>query len=322
MLNSNESCALGIDLGATKIEGALVTSTGRLLAQERTLTLCHEGEDAVIRRLAAMIASLIHQSPLPIRGIGIGAPGFIDPQAGTVRGAANMNWDFVPLRQKLLPILPLPLPVYIQMDAFASTLGEYYFGAGRGCRNFVYFSIGSGFSAGLYLGGRLITGAANKAGQCGYYSLDSFPPLPGIRHGPHGIAEEIVSGYGILDLTRHRLSEKRLQTALFDSPELDTTQILAAARLEDPLAVSVVYEVGRVFSMVLSMYLSCLNPERIIIGGGLGLAMYDLLLPVIHTELPRRVEEEYIKTLEICPSGQTSSAIGSACLVFQQAEAQ
>jgi len=322
--------ALGIDLGATKIAGALVDDQGKVHAERSVTTKAEAGIGAVVDRLASMVRDLAAESPDAVAGVGIGSPGFIDPDEGVVLDATNLAWLDVPLVEKLRealfalelaspgekPPLGKGRPLLLQMDTFASTLGEYYFGAARGCRDFVYLSIGSGFSAGLMAEGRLIRGARNLAGQCGCYSLSRTIGEPGPR-GPDGNAEDILSGYGFLEQARRFMAEGRHATRL-TSEALTTRGILDAASAGDELATAVLREAGVTLAMVMSAYLSFLNPAKIVIGGGLGTAAFDYLVPVVRRELARRASSQYCRELGILPSGQSSSAIGAACLVFHE----
>lgn len=317
--------ALGIDLGATKIAGGLVDDEGKVHTHQVVLTDAQDGIDSVVARIGKMARELAKGNPDSVQGLGIGSPGFIDAKQGIVRDATNLAWLDVPLvsllrneltRNDVNPSLS-GLPVFLQMDTFASTLGEYYFGAARACRDFVYLSIGSGFSAGLIAGGKLIVGSRNLAGQCGDYSLSRAIGEPGPR-GPEDNAEAILSGNGFLAQAHRMIEEGRIPTRL-QAQDLGTRDILDAARSGDELASAVVTEAGVTLSMVVSAYLSFLNPAKIVIGGGLGTAAFDLLLPVLRRELPRRASPEYCKGLGILPSGQSSTAVGAACMVFREA---
>jgi len=314
--------AIGLDLGAMKIAGALVDDQGKVYSERRVLTKSDEGVEPVVGRLTTMIQALSEESPGSVAGLGIGTPGFIAPNDGIVLDATNLAWLDVPLVKKVREALRAAekgpdlarLPLFLQMDTFASALGEYYFGAARGCRDFVYLSIGSGFSAGLVAEGRLIKGARNLAGQCGCYSLSRSIGEPSPR-GPDGNAEDILSGYGFLAQAHRFLEEGNYATRL-KAESMTTNNILDAAGANDELAMALMTEAGITLAMVISAYLSFLNPTKIVIGGGLGTAAFDYIVPIARRELLRRTSPQYCEGLEILPSGQSSSAIGAACLVF------
>jgi glucokinase len=319
----DEHLVIGIDLGATKIASVLMDSRGQVLKERRALTGADQGAQAVIARMAGEILALLADCPDSISGIGIGVPGYVDPDQGMVIDATNLDWYQVPLLDELKRALirqsgwaAVP-PLWMQMDTFASALGEYYFGAARGSQDLLYLSIGSGFSAGMIAAGRLITGARNLAGQCGYYSLGRNVAAPtGLQ--PDDTAEEVLSGYGLLAQTRRLLMEGGYLTHLTESAALNTTMILEAARQGDPLAAAVMDSAGLTLAMVVAPYLSVLNPSALVIGGGLGVAAFDLLVPRMMAELNKRVIDAYLNPLLVAPSGLTSSAIGAGCLVFRR----
>ncbi len=167
-----ETLAVGIDLGATKIASALVTESGGVLASRQTLTRSQDGADAVLQRIATEINALLTGAGERVAGIGMGTPGIVNPGEGVVRNAVNLGWDEVPLVSGVRKHLEHDLPVFVGKDTNASALGEYYFGAGSGCRDFVYLSIGSGLGGGLIVNGQIVTGSAWQSSELGHISLD------------------------------------------------------------------------------------------------------------------------------------------------------
>lgn len=308
------SFAIGVDLGATKIASALVTSDGKVLASRQTLTLTREGPQAVLGRVAGEIQALLSQADRPVAGIGIGTPGIVIPSEGVVRNAVNLGWDEVPLVSGVTERLGLDLPVWVQKDANASALGEYYFGAAKGCSDFVYLSIGSGLGGGIIANSQIITGARWQSSELGHLSLDPAGRL--CACGLRGCAETVVSGPGLLAVTRELLAGGELPSSLQDTPELDSAMIVAAARHQDPLALAAFEEVGTKLGIILGVCVAVLNPGMFVIGGGLGLAAFELILPAAHRELERRVIPSSYRDLQIVPSRLTSSAVGPSCLVW------
>ena len=308
------SLAIGVDLGATKIAAALVTSEGKVLASRQTPTLTSEGPPAVLARVAAEIQALLSQADGPVAGIGIGTPGIVIPSEGVVRNAVNLGWLEVPLVKGVTQRLGLDLPVWVQKDTNASALGEYYFGAAQGCSDFVYLSIGSGLGGGIIANSQIITGAGWQASELGHLSLD--PNGRVCACGLRGCAETVVSGPGLLAVTRARLAEGVLPTSLRDSAELNSAMVVRAGRQQDPLALDVFEEVGAKLGIIMGVCVAVLNPAVIVIGGGLGLAAFDLILPAAHRELERRVIASSYRDLQIVPSRLTSSAVGPSCLVW------
>ncbi len=310
----SETLAVGVDLGATKIASALVTESGGVLASRQTLTRSQDGADAVLQRIATEINALLTGAGERVAGIGMGTPGIVNPGEGVVRNAVNLGWDEVPLVSGVRGRLEHDLPVFVGKDTNASALGEYYFGAGSGCRDFVYLSIGSGLGGGLIVNGQIVTGSAWQSSELGHISLDPNGRL--CACGLRGCAETTVSGPGLVTLVRERLAPGDSRSSLTASGDLSPAMILSAARQGDALALDAFAEMGTSLGIVMASCVAVLNPARFIIGGGLGLAAFDLILPSARATLAQRVIQSSIRALEILPSTLQSSAIGPSCLVW------
>jgi glucokinase len=244
----------------------------------------------------------------------MGTPGIVNPSEGVVRNAVNLGWTEVSLVEGIKSRLGLDLPVWVQKDTNASALGEYYFGAARNCSDFVYLSVGSGLGGGIISNGKIITGASWQSSELGHFSLDPKGKL--CVCGLRGCAETVVSGPGLLSITREYLAKGQRTTLLKETATLTTTEILAAARKDDPLAIAVFNEVGSQLGIIIGVCVAVLNPAMFIIGGGLGLAAFDLIVPAARRELEQRVIPSSYQKLEIGPSCLTSSAVGPSCLVW------
>lgn len=143
-----DELAIGVDIGGTKIAFALVNREGRVLATHRLPTLPAEGVEAVVDRVAQGIHHLLEQTEQPVGGVGIGCPGHLNPISGVIHNATNLAWSEVPLKAGVQARLKQDLPVWVLKDANASALGEMYFGAARGCNDFVYIALGTGLGGG------------------------------------------------------------------------------------------------------------------------------------------------------------------------------
>jgi len=314
MKREKDDLAIGVDLGATKIASALVTAQGEIVASRQTLTEASEGPEAVLKRIAAEVNALAADAPSRVLGVGIGSPGQVDPRAGVVRNAVNLGWEIAPLAAGVRSQLTADAPVWIEKDANASAVGEYFFGAARGCDDFVYLAVGSGLGGGVFANGALVSGADHNASELGHLSLDPNGRL--CSCGLRGCAETVISGKGLLALTREKLAGQTLPTHLTTSSDLTTAAVIAAAEVGDALALAALAEVARWLGLVMAVCVAVLNPARIVVGGGLGLAASDFLLTGAQSELRRRVLASSYQHLEIRRSQLTSSAVGAACLVW------
>jgi len=307
-----EPLAIGVDVGGTKIEAVLANRQGHVLAERRTLTLAAEGADAVVARIAGVARSLQEDAPGPVAGVGIGIPGYIDPDAGIVRNAVNLGWRELDLVARLRR--HIDLKTWVGNDANVLALGEYVYGAARGCPSFVYISIGSGMGGGIVLDGRLLIGSAYAAAELGHMSLDPAGRL--CACGQRGCVEAIVSGPGILATARERLARGEL-SSLCDSAGLTSYDVLQAAQGGDALALAVFAETAVWLGAVFASYVGVVNPQRGVIGGGMGLAAFDLLVPGALAELRRRVTSQISSRLQVVRSQVATGAVGASSLVWQ-----
>jgi len=311
-----DTLAIGIDLGATKIAAALVRQDGQVLESSQVPTDAADGPQAVLNRIAALAGSLLEVAPVPVLGLGVGTPGQVCPQEGTVRNAVNLGWSEVHLVDELRARLSTDTLVSIGKDANASALGEYYYGAARSCHDFVYLGIGSGLGGGVMAAGSLVQGADQNAAELGHLVLD--PQGWQCSCGLHGCAETVVSGRGLVRLAGDYLQSGAYATALPAQRKLSATAILDAAKEGDELALAALGEVGRNLGRIMAACAAVLNPAVFVIGGGLGLAAFDWLSPTARLELARRTLPVSHQNLQITPSCLSSPAVGAACLVWYE----
>lgn len=313
-MSSAENVVIGIDIGATKIASVLLSEQGNLLGSAQVLTGASEGKDAVLDRVAAQVQELMEQSPTAVVGIGVGSPGKVDSDCGVVYDAVNLGWKEVHFTDELSNRLNTNIPIWIQKDANLSALGEYYFGACRGYKDFVYVGVGSGLGAGIISDGHLITGGGWYAADIGHLSLD--PDGTPCVCGGRGCAELVASGPGLARLARRMLGNDPGRSLLSKSAELTPADVLSAAAQGDRLALDALVELGRVLGIVLSACTVILNPSRYVIGGGVGLAGFEFIVPRLREELNRRTLPNHRGQMDIVPSRVASPAIGAACLVW------
>jgi glucokinase len=318
MLSAAENFAVGVDIGATKIASVLLSERGESLDTSQVLTLPEEGMDAVFDKVADQILKLARQKPGAVVGVGIGSPGKVDSGQGVVYDAVNLGWQEANLMEEIsnrIGPLANAVPVWIQKDTNLNALGEYYFGACQGCKDFVYFGVGSGLGAGIISNGQLITGGDWYAADVGHLSMD--PDGPACVCGGRGCAELVASGPGLVRVTEDMLANSSGRSILSNHrEELTSSDVLTAAGKGDPLALEALTQVGRVLGIVISACTVILNPSRIVIGGGLGLAGFDFIVPTILEEMTRRTLPNHRGQADIVPSRVESPAIGAACLVW------
>lgn len=308
--------AIGVDLGGTKIAAALVREDGQVLYSSVVDTKPEEGEAAVMNRITEQIELLMEQAPSSVCGVGLGSPGFINNSNGVVADAVNLGWVNIPLIAEIKKRLSIDLPVHLLVDTNASALGELYFGAGKDLHDFLYISIGTGIGAGVVVNKKLVSGANGLVGFIGHYSREPLGALCpcGLRDCP----EIIVSGSGLVRLVRDQLAAGA-ESTLKNNEDLNPHQVLMALQQKDRVAVLAFDQMLEILADVATTGIAWLNPEALIIGGGIGLASFEILKPLLLQKLNQRLHHQHLEDLSIFSSVLTSSAIGAACLVFHQA---
>lgn len=309
--------AIGIDLGATKVAGALVNEQGEILAEGRAPTQAKAGVEPVVARIAQVVGELLARANgEPVLGVGIGTPGLVDGAAGIVRNAVNLGWTEVLLAQEAQAAIAdqthRALSVWVENDANSQAVGELIFGAGRGLESFALLAIGTGLGGGIIANRRLIAGATYTAAEVGHLSFD--PNGRPCACGLYGCVETVVSGPGLVKTTQE-FRAQGVQSIL--SAQFQAEDVVIAARSGDALALAALAETARWLGMALAAYTALLNPAAIIIGGGLGHSAFDLLIPTARIELARRALPQSHEQLQIVPAQVMSSAVGAAALVWQ-----
>ena len=306
--------AIGVDIGGTKIAFALVNREGKVLSSHRLPTLPIEGTEAVFDRVAQGIHYLLDQIDQPVAGIGIGCPGHLNPHTGIIHNATNLYWHDVPLKAGVESRLNQDLPVWVLKDANAGALGEMYFGAAKGCTDFVYIALGTGLGGGAVIGGNLVEGGDFNGMEIGH-----MPFVPTGRLcacGMYGCPEMYLSGNGVLAGVREHLPEYPYSSLAKLGDQLSTQAVLDAAHAGDGLALAVMHEMGWWLASVMICLMGILNPSVFVLGGGMGHAVAEFIVPAAQKALRERTKSHVYPEIPIVESQVTSSAIGAACQVW------
>lgn len=306
--------AIGADVGATKIASACITRAGEILATRQTPTRVEQGADAVIGQIAGEINALAARAPGTLCGVGIGVPGLVNPGAGIVINAVNMHWQDIALRDRVRAQLAFDLTVRVENDVRAALRGEALAGAGRGCADFVLLTIGSGLGTAAMVNGHIVHGANYFASEGGHFVID--PQGQPCSCGLRGCAETVLSGAGLLATTRKFLQEG--YASFLQAESLTTNTVLEAARANDPAAVAAIGKMGEWLGIIMASASAWLNPARIVIGGGLGNAAFDLLYAPARKTYAQRVLRGSREGVVIVRSQVETSAVGAAALAFDE----
>ncbi|HET7067614.1 MAG TPA: ROK family glucokinase [Nocardioides sp.] len=271
-----EPLTVGIDIGGTKVLGAVIDSTGTIVAVDRRPT---EGHD--VRKVEDTIVDLVtgFARQYDIAAVGIGAAGFVDATRTVVMFSPHLDWRREPLRARIAE--RVRLPVVVDNDANAAALAECRFGAGRGHRFVLCVTLGTGIGGALVLDNRVYRGANGMAGEFGHMQV--VPDGHWCECGNRGCWEQYASGNALVrdarELVRSSSPMAHRLRALVDgdAEALEGPQITQAARDGDPLSVELLGDVGRWLGVGLAGMAAAFDPGCIIIGGGLSDAG-DLLI--------------------------------------------
>jgi glucokinase len=312
-MNGEAGFAIGVDIGGTKTAFVLMDSLGNAWRRSEIPTQPKDGVSTVLDRITEVIRQMMSDSAQPISGIGIGSPGVIDPKSGVVHYAVNLDWKEVSLRDAIARRLQTQLPIYIQRDTNASTIGEYLYGAGKGTQNFVHIAIGTGLGMGAVVDGQLLMGRQALAMEMGHLGL--YPEGRLCACGIRGCPEMYLSGNGLMASLREYKGDFP-QSPLAQKEEATTGDIVQAAGANDPLALKIIETAAEALGAVMSMCAVALNPELFVIGGGLGQALYGRIVAPASEKVKARTLSPVHRNLRYAPSQITASAIGAASLVW------
>ena len=291
--------AIGIDLGGTKIEGAILDKNGSVLARERIPTAQEEGYDAIIGRITALVGHLREQADAT-RQVGIGTPGALSSRDGTVKNSNTQCLNGRDLRGDLETALGFS--VCLENDANCFALAEARLGAGRGHEVVFGVILGTGVGGGLVLGGRLWAGPQHIAGEWGHHSID--PLGPPCYCGQRGCVENLLSGPAL------ESSYVTAGGALTSAAQIATRAAEGEARANDVIDLYL----GR-FGRALANLISILDPSVIVLGGGL--SNLDQLYDRGREEVAARVFNDELRTpIRRNELGDSAGVLGAALLAI------
>jgi len=296
---------VGIDLGGTKISTALVESSGRIMAHDYRPTQAAQGQQAVIARMLAAAQQVMAAggvTPAQVAGVGIGAPGPLELETGLTLSPPNLpGWDRVPLRQIIQD--GLDVPAFLENDANAAAMGEYYFGAGRGTRDMIYVTVSTGIGSGLILDGKLYYGTSFMAGEIGHTTV--LPNGPLCACGNRGCLESVSSGTAIVNRARERLAcgvPTLIGELVAGEDERVTVQLVAqAAEQGDVEARGILAEAMGFLGIGMANLVNLLNPELVVIGGGL-VNLGPLLFEPVRRAIDRRAFPGPAQAVRVAPA--------------------
>lgn len=312
---------IGIDVGGTNVKIALVDKNGKIIYSNSVPTYAKMGYEYTVNNIKQAIKDLMKETNTTakdIDGIGFDFPGQVDYKTGVVKLAPNIpGWVNVPIAQMIEE--EFHIPTRIDNDVRCAALGEMKFGAGQGCENFVCITVGTGIGSGLVVNGQLVRGASNAAGEIGHIKLQMKDGLI-CGCGDTGCLEAYASGPSIVAMAQDYIkggkSTKFREMAAAEGGEITPYMVAKAAEAGDPVAKRIFEIVGEYIGIGLTSVINLLNPEKVIIGGGVAEAG-DLLLNPIRKTIKERAMVVAGSAVEIVPAqlGNSAGVIGASMLI-------
>jgi glucokinase len=314
----SEPAFIGIDLGGTVLKIVATRPDGTILGSRRVKTESRLPRAAILGRIAALVGQLRDEiaassSASRLTAVGLAVPGVVDAPAGRVEFTVALapEWNGFAAVATLEELIGLP--TVLINDAQAATVGEHVQGGGRGYRDFVCITVGTGIGGGLVLDDRLYTGSRGMSGVLGHTTVIPDGPLCGC--GNRGCLELVASGTAIARTARQRELAFATVDRAGDDDAYSPRAVAAAAVAGDARARALFEEAGTYLGVALGNVVCLLNPRAIVVGGGVSRAG-ELLLEPIRQEIKRRtaVFSEERGGVEVIqsPLGGDAGAIGSA----------
>lgn len=315
----DKNYVVGIDLGGTKISGALADLDGIILSQYTMPTNAIEGEDAVLGRVIEVIEKVIMEAKKTndvIKAIGIGSPGPLDSGEGIIIETPNLpfkNFKLVkPIKDKF------NIPTYLDNDANVAAIGEYMLGAGKGTRNMIYITVSTGVGGGAIIEGKIYRGSTSNALEIGHTTI--LPDGPKCNCGNNGCIEALSSGTAIARQAREALS-KGEETSLSKYENLTSFEVFKEAYAGDKVSKDILEKSFTYLGIGVSNTITSFDPDMVVIGGGVTKGG-QILFDVVQKEVDKRCFKTMSKHTKIVPAklGTDAGVIGAVALALLESK--
>lgn len=311
---------IGIDIGGTNLKAGVVNAKGELLATEKT-PLEWTNAEAFVKVLAELSIAAAKKAGVAlgeIAAVGMGVPGEVDNKTGMITHTVNIPLENVPVEQVFRTYLDVP--VYLDNDANCAAIGEYYAGAGKGCKDFVVVTLGTGVGAGVIVDGRMVRGFNGAGGEAGHMVIETN----GVQCscGRKGCWEQYSSATALIRMTREAM-QKHPESALWDVCGGDLEQIggrsafLVAREKGDATAKAVCDRFISYLATGVTNMVNLFQPEVLCIGGGVSNEADEALLHPLQEIVARERfghNKEKVTTVAKAQLGNDAGIIGAALL--------
>ena len=266
----------GIDLGGTTVKIAYFDENGTMLEKWEIPTVTDNGGSQILPDIAASIRAFLEANKINetnILGLGIGVPGPVNAK-GVVNKCVNLGWGVFNISEKLTELTGFP--VKAGNDANVAALGEFWKGGGQGCDNMVFVTLGTGVGGGIVVEGNLLHGAHGSGAEIGHLIINRNETVP-CNCGNYGCVEQYCSATGIVRMAKRYFEANNVESTLKSIENMTCKDIFDAAKAGDAAAIAILDQVYAYMGEFLGNICSVVNPEVVVIGGGVSKAG-DVLL--------------------------------------------
>jgi glucokinase-like ROK family protein len=319
-INPNGGCALGIEINVDYIALIVTDFAANVIWRAHQPSDPESGQDAIMNQtldLAKLASEFINSLDCSLLGVGVGVPGLVDVTSGLLRKAPNLKWEDVPIRDVLSS--HFNCPIYVENEANAAALGEYYFGAVRNIKDFIYLSSGVGLGSGIVINGKLFRGILGYAGEAGHMTLDINGEQCGC--GKRGCWETFVGPRAVEQRVRRSIREGAesilSQMAKGDLKNILFDDVVNAAYGGDETAMNALCEVAFYLGIGIANLVNLFNVEVIVLGGALN-SVSPLLLQDVERVVNANTLAPEKGQFKIIPSayGADACVMGAIALVL------
>lgn len=310
---------IGIDLGGTKINGALADLEGNIIRSCTISTNASEGEKAVLGRIINVINTVLEETDKiieEVEAVGIGSPGPLDFKKGIIIESSNLpfkNFNLVkPIQEKF------NVPVYLENDANVAAIGEYLLGAGKGTKNMVYVTVSTGVGGGAILDGKLFRGATSNALEIGHTTI--LPDGPRCNCGNYGCVEALASGTAIARQAKESINSGA-ETTLTDYESVTSYEVFKEASEGDKVSIDILDKSFNYLGICIANIIVSFNPEVVVIGGGVA-KCGSILFEKVQEVVNKRALKSMVESCRIVPAalGSDAGVIGAVALAITESK--
>ncbi len=308
----------GIDIGGTTVKIGVLSLEGQLLDKWEIPTRTEEGGKYILGDIADSVKKYVADKGIDMSdvvGAGMGVPGPVTSD-GTVLRCVNLGWGVFNCAKVLSDLLGVP--VKAGNDANVAALGEQWQGGGKGHNDLVVVTLGTGVGGGIILGGQILAGVNGAAGEIGHMQVVAPEDTIGVCGcGNQGCLEQIASATGIVKLAKRLVEEIDTPTSLRELSQITAKDVLDAAKAGDAGAVSVVEKMAYYLGSALAAICAVVNPEIIVIGGGVSKAGQYLIDKIREAFIPKAFHALRDTEFALATLGNDAGMVGAARLVLQ-----